>query len=86
MRKIFENVLDVISAYIKSLIAQKDRSYYELSDSSEEKKNPIKSFLSEKVRIKMDVEISRGVLILIAAAFILLLIFIIKGLLKSSKK
>ncbi len=86
MRKIFENVLDVISAYIKSLIAQKDRSYYELSDSSEEKKNPIKSFLSEKVRIKMDVEISRGVLILIVAAFILLLIFIIKGLLKSSKK
>jgi len=86
MRKIFENVLDVISAYIKSLIAQKDRSYYELSDSSEEKKNPIKSFLSEKVRIKMDVEISRGVLILIAAAFVLLLIFIIKGLLKSSKK
>lgn len=86
MRKIFENVLDVISVYIKSLIAQKDRSYYELSDSSEEKKNPIKSFLSEKVRIKMDVEISRGVLILIAAAFILLLIFIIKGLLKSSKK
>ncbi|MBO5037583.1 MAG: hypothetical protein J6B51_00345 [Clostridia bacterium] len=86
MRKIFENVLDVISAYIKSLIAQKDRSYYELSDSSEEKKNPIKSFLSEKIRIKMDVEISRGVLILIAAAFILLLIFIIKGLLKSSKK
>ena len=86
MRKIFENVLDVISVYIKSLIAQKDRSYYELSDSSEEKKNPIKSFLSEKIRIKMDVEISRGVLILIAAAFILLLIFIIKGLLKSSKK
>ena len=86
MRKIFENVLDVISAYIKSLIAQKDRSYYELSDSSEEKKNPIKSFLSEKIRIKMDVEISRGVLILIAVAFILLLIFIIKGLLKSSKK
>ena len=86
MRKIFENVLDVISAYIKSLIARKDRSYYELSDSSEEKKNPIKSFLSEKIRIKMDVEISRGVLILIAAAFILLLIFIIKGLLKSSKK
>ena len=86
MRKIFENVLDVISAYIKSLIAQKDRSYYELSDSSEEKKNPITSFLSEKIRIKMDVEISRGVLILIAAAFILLLIFIIKGLLKSSKK
>ena len=86
MRKIFENVLDVISVYIKSLIAQKDRSYYELSDSSEEKKNPIKSFLSEKVRIKMDVEISRGVLILIAAAFILLFIFIIKGLLKSSKK
>ena len=86
MRKIFENVLDVISAYIKSLIAQKDRSYYELSDSSEEKKNPIKSFLYEKIRIKMDVEISRGVLILIAAAFILLLIFIIKGLLKSSKK
>ena len=88
MRKCFEKILDVTAEFIKSLISRKNRSYYELSENSEEtpRNNPIRAFLSEKVRIKMDVEISRGVLILIISAIVLLLILIIKGLVKGSKK
>ena len=88
MRKCLENVLDIISEYIKMIIAKKSRSYYELSEEKEktEVKNPIKAFFSEKVKIKMDVEISRGVLILILTAIVILFIFIIKGIIKSTKK
>lgn len=88
MRKSFETILDIISEYIKSMIAKKNRSYYELSEENEktEVKNPIKAFFSEKVKIKMDVEISRGVLILILTAIVVLLVFIIRGIIKSSKK
>lgn len=88
MRIYVEKILDIIAEYIKSVISNKYRSYYELSEKSEKqnKKNPISTFLSEKVRIKMDVEISRGVLILILTAIVVLFIFIIRGIIKSKKK
>lgn len=88
MRKCFEKFLDIAAEYIKSLIARKNKSYYELSEKSEKTKtqNPIIAFFTEKVRIKMDVEISRGVLILILTAIAVIFIFIIRGLVKSSKK
>ena len=88
MRIYVEKILDIIAEYIKSVISNKYRSYYELSEKSEKqnKKNPISAFLSEKARIKMDVEISRGVMILILTAIVVLFIFIIRGIIKSKKK
>ena len=87
MQGFIESLLNTVKSFIDSVISKKDRSYFDLAEgeSSVSVRNPIRDFLSEKVRIKFNLQISRGMLILLISGIVLLLIFVIRGILKNSR-
>jgi hypothetical protein len=87
MNGFFSAAYDTAKSFFKTILSQR-RGYYDISSDERavKQKSPLSDFLSEKIPIRFDVNIKRGVLALISALLIFILSMIIASTIKKIGK